>query len=97
MSEKKYDPVPVDTSDVILPEELLALTEKIAENVHDVWAVGRMAEGWTYGEVKDSVRKTSPQLVAYDELPDSEKEYDRNSALETLKMIIKLGYSIQEK
>lgn len=35
-----YNPKPIDTSDITLPEELLALTEKIAENVHDVWAVG---------------------------------------------------------
>lgn len=95
MLEKKYNPVPVDTSDVVLPEELLTLIEKIAENVHDVWAVGRMKEGWIYGSVKDAEKKTTPQLVTYDELPDSEKAYDRNTALETLKLIIKLGYSIK--
>lgn len=94
MDIKKYNPVPVDTSDVVLPEELLALTEKIAENVHDVWAVGRMAEGWTYSPVKDLEKKTTPQLVTYEELPDEEKAYDRNTALETLKLIVKLGYSI---
>ena len=77
-----------------MPEELLALTEKIAENVHDVWAVGRMAEGWIYGPVKDLEKKTTPQLVAYEELPDEEKAYNRNTALETLKLIVKLGYSI---
>lgn len=97
MDIKKYNPVPVDTSDVVLPEELLALTEKIAENVHDVWAVGRMAEGWTYGPVKDLEKKTTPQLVAYKELPDGEKAYDRNTALETLKLIVKLGYEIRNK
>lgn len=96
MSEKKYNPVPVDTSDIVLPEELLALIEKIAENVHDVWAVGRMNEGWIYGPVKDVEKKMTPQLVTYDELPDSEKAYDRNTALETLKLIIKLGYSIKK-
>ena len=94
MDNKKYNPVLVDTTDVVLPEELLALTEKIAENVHDVWAVGRMAEGWVYGPVKDLEKKTTPQLVAYEELPDEEKAYDRNTALETLKLIVKLGYSI---
>lgn len=64
MNNKKYNSVPVDTSDVVLPEELQALKEKIAENVHDVWAVGRMAEGWVYGPVKDLEKKTTPQLVA---------------------------------
>lgn len=92
---KTYNPQPVDTSDVVLPDELLALTEKIAENVHDVWAVGRIQEGWSYGEVKDSEKKTNPTLVPYSELPESEKEYDRNTALETLKLIIKSGYVIK--
>lgn len=96
MSENNYNPIPVDTSDVVLPEELLALTERIAENVHDVWAVGRISEGWTYGLVKDAEKKTIPQMVAYDELPESEKEYDRNTALETLKLIVKLGYEINK-
>lgn len=90
-----YDPKPVDTGDVILPEELLALTEKIAENVHDVWAAGRMAEGWNWGEKKDPEKKTTPLLVPYRELPESEKAYDRNTALETLKLIVKLGYTVQ--
>lgn len=89
-----YNPKPIDTSDIILPDDLLALTESIAANVHDVWATGRIAEGWTYGSVKDIERKTTPQLVPYSELPEEEKEYDRNTALETLKLIIKLGYEI---
>lgn len=96
MSEKEYKPVPIDTSDVILPEELLTLTEKIAKNVHDVWAIGRMAEGWTYGPVKDIEKKQTPQMVTYDELPEEEKEYDRKTALETLKLIVKLGYEIRK-
>ncbi len=90
-----YEPKPVDTSDVILSEELLELTEKIAENVHDVWAAGRIAEGWTWGETRDNEKKVTPLLVPYGELPESEKEYDRNTALETLKLIVKLGYEIK--
>ena len=92
-----YTPNPVDTSEVVLSEDLLELTEKIAENVHEVWAVGRIKEGWTYGEVRDDSKKTTPCLVPYDELPDSEKEYDRNTALETIRLIISLGYEVKKK
>lgn len=91
-----YDPKPIDTSDVVLPEELLALTERIAENTHDIWAAGRIAEGWTYGDVKDSLKKTTPLLVPYGELPESEKAYDRNTSLETIKLIVKMGYRIEK-
>lgn len=89
-----YNPKPIDTSDITLPEELISLTEKIAENVHDVWAAGRIEQGWTCGSVRDDAKKETPCLVPYSELPESEKEYDRNTAIETLKLIIKMGYSI---
>ena len=85
-----YNPKPVDTTDVVLSDDLLELTEKIAENVHDVWAKGRIKEGWKYGPKKDIEKKETNQLVPYNELPESEKDYDRNTALETLKLIKQL-------
>lgn len=92
-----YTPKPVDTSAVTLDKDLLALTEKIAENVHEVWAVGRIADGWTYGETRDDAKKTTPCLVPYDALTETEKAYDRNTALETIKLIIALGYTVEKK
>ena len=89
-----YQPEPIDTTGVVLPEELMRLSEVIAENVHEVWSAGRIAEGWTYGEKKDAVLKTTPLLIPYRDLPESEKEYDRRTAFETLKFIVKLGYRI---
>ncbi len=95
--KKRYMPQPVDTSMVELTEELLQLTEVMASNVHDIWARGRMAEGWTWGPERDDVRKEHPCLVPYSELPDSEKAYDRNTAVETVKLILSLGYRIEKK
>ncbi len=92
-----YEPKPIDTDDVELSEELLELTEKIAENVHNVWSAGRIADGWTYGDVRNDISKETPCLVPYDELSETEKSYDRNTALETLKVIIKLGYKIEKR
>ncbi len=92
-----YTPKPIDTSKINLPEELLALTEQIAENVHENWSAGRIATGWTYGEKRDDEKKTTPCLVPYSELSEGEKEYDRNTALETLKLIIALGYRIEKE
>ena len=91
-----YNPNPIDTSTINLPTDLLELTEKIAENVHEVWSQNRIKDGWKYGEVRNDERKETPCLVPYNELPESEKEYDRNTALETLKLIIKLGYDIRK-
>ena len=91
-----YQPKPVDTSAIELSPQLLELTERIAENVHEVWAAGRVAEGWTYGEKRDDTRKETPCLVPYRDLPDSEKEYDRQTALNTLKLVVALGYRIEK-
>ncbi len=90
----KYIPNPVETSDVELPEELLPLIEEMAKNVHEVWAQNRINDGWTYGPVRDDVNKTHPCLVPYEKLPESEKEYDRATSQETLKLILKSGFVI---
>ena len=92
-----YKPEPIDTSAVELTDELLALLEKLSENAHDVWAQKRIAEGWTYGPVRDDKAKTHPDLVPYEKLPESEKEYDRASVLSALKAIIAFGYEIKKK
>ncbi len=91
-----YTPKPINTGGIKLPAELLELTERIAENVHENWAKGRIEEGWTYGETRDDTKKTTPCLVPYDKLPDAEKEYDRVTALETVKLIMALGYKIEK-
>ena len=92
---KTYRPQPINTSSIELSTDLLELTEKLAENAHDNWAKLRIAEGWTWGEERDDAKKKHPDLVPYSELPESEKEYDRNSAMETLKAITTLGYKIE--
>ncbi|MEW6249094.1 MAG: RyR domain-containing protein [Planctomycetota bacterium] len=89
-----YEPRPIDTARVALPADLLELTERLAENAHDIWARQRLAEGWTYGPARDDARKQHPDLVPYADLTDAEKEYDRRAAMETLKAILALGYRI---
>ena len=92
----KYIPCPVNLDNIILPNDLIELTEVIAKNVHEVWAEARIKEGWTYGKEKNSLKKTTPCLVPYEDLPEEEKEYDRKTAFETIKLIIKLGYKIKK-
>ena len=92
----KYIPNPIDTSNVQLTDDLLLLTELLAANIHDVWAKGRIEEGWVYGEAKDSVKRTTPCLVPYHMLSDEEKAYDRNTAMETIKVLVSLGYNIEK-
>lgn len=92
-----YIPNPINTSGITLPSELIDLTEKLAKNVHEVWASQRASSGWRYGDKENASEKTTPLLVPYDQLPESEKDYDRNTALETIKMLVMLGYSIQKR
>ena len=92
--KKNYVPQPMDTSDIQLPEELNVLIEQMAKNVHEVWAQSRMEQGWTYGEERSDALKQHPCLIPYEELPEVEKAYDRDTALGTLKLISKLGFKI---
>lgn len=92
----EYKPQPVDTSDVKLTDELNILVEQMAENVHDIWAQSRMEQGWTYGPERNDELKHHPCLIPYGELPEVEKDYDRNTAVETLKLILKLGFRIEK-
>lgn len=93
----KYTPCPADTSAQEIPPELKPLVEEMAKNVHEVWARNRMLEGWTYGSVRDDALKQHPCLVPYEELPESERNYDRATSQETLKLILKLGFTISRK
>ncbi len=92
---EKYVPKPIDTSDVELSKELLDLVEDLAENTHEVWATGRIEEGWVYGEERNDDKKETPCLKPYSQLPENEKEFDRNTAMETIRLIIKMGYKIK--
>lgn len=91
---KKYVPNPVDTTDVKLPMELESLVEEMAKNVHEVWAQTRISQGWSFGEERNDATKKHPCLVPYEELSEEEKEYDRNTSIETIKLILKLGFKI---
>lgn len=94
MKTNNYIPNPIDTSDILLPEELNPLLEAMAKNVHETWAQERIRQGWTYGAQRDDALKHHPCLIAYEDLPEDEKQYDRNTSVETLKLILKLGFKI---
>lgn len=91
-----YTPKPINTDDIELSEDIMELCELISKNTHEVWASNRIKDGWTYGEKRDDQKKQHPCLIPYEELPESEKEYDRHTSYETLKLIVKLGYSIKK-
>ena len=86
-----YNPNPIDTSGVKLPEQLADLTELLSENTHEIWAKQRLKDGWTFGLERDNKAMTNPCLVSYDYLPESEKEYDRNTSMEAIKTILQLS------
>lgn len=89
-----YSPKPIDVSDVVLDADLDELREAIAENAHDIWAAERMQQGWTFGPERNDELKQNPCLVPYSKLPEAEKEYDRQMAMQTIKLMHKLGYDL---
>lgn len=94
MKRETYNPTPIETKEIVLMPELELLVEKMSEKVHDVWAKNRVEQGWTYGEARNDVLKQHPCLVPYAELSEDEKNYDRHTSIETLKLILSLGFKI---
>lgn len=92
-----YTPQPIDTSEVKLPDDVLELTELLARHTHDIWARQRLQDGWRYGPARSDTEKLHPCLVPYEALSDSEKEYDRQTAMQTLRAILALGYRIEKR
>jgi len=90
----QYEARPFCTDNIELPKELMDLAELLSKNTHEVWAQRRLRDGWTYGPARDDNAKKHPGLVPYEQLTESEKAYDRDTALETLKLIIALGFKI---
>lgn len=94
MSCTNYNPQPIDAAGITLSPELLLLTETLAQSTHDHWAVQRLKDGWKYGPARSDEKKEHPGLLPYGELPEWEKAYDRTTAMETLKAVLALGFSI---
>lgn len=92
-----YEPYPIHLDDITLDEDLSELQEAIAENAHEIWAKARTDQGWTYGPERNDQKKETPDMVPYCSLPESEKLYDREMAMQTLKLVKKLGFEIKKK
>lgn len=92
-----YTPEPIDTTKIKVSDELKALAEKLAKNTHEVWSKSRISQGWAWGEFRDDERLKHPDLKPYEELSEQEKDYDRNTSMETIKVILSLGYQISKK
>lgn len=92
-----YEPSPISLDDVILSDDLAELQEAIAENAHEIWAKARTDQGWTYGPERNDAKKETPDMIPYCNLPENEKLYDREMAMQTLKLVKKLGFEIRKK
>ena len=91
-----YTPHPINTDDVVVPADVGDLIERLAANTHDVWAATRLADGWQWGATRSDERKEHPCLVAYDDLPESEKAYDRVLVEQVIKAVIASGYRFEK-
>ncbi len=91
-----YEPRPIDVTEIAMPEELGELIEMLACNNHDIWAEERIRQGWTFGAERNDAEKLHPDLIPYEELPESEKEFDRKTAIGVLKVVLAAGYRIEK-
>ncbi|XP_028826293.1 ryanodine receptor 2 isoform X5 [Denticeps clupeoides] len=91
LSQAAFTPMPVDTSQIVLPPHLERIREKLAENIHELWVMNKIDLGWTYGTVRDDNKRQHPCLVEFSKLPEQERSYNLQMSQETLKTLLALG------
>lgn len=92
-----YIPNPIDLTSIELGKTIEHDVEKIARNIHETWAMQRVKKGWGYGESYDDIAKKHPCMIEYEKLPEVEREMDRATVVQTIKMLLWLGYTIEKK
>ncbi len=76
---------------VLSPEEV----ERMSRVEHQRWSAEKLISGWTFGAIKDSAAKTHPDLVPWSELPDPEREKDRQFVRRWPELLAQVGYAVQ--
>lgn len=94
IDEATYFPAMNDLSHIELSPDLANLCEELAEHAHDAWAIERQSEGWTYGPKRNDAKLQTPDMKPYSQLPDTEKQYDRIMATNTIKFLVSHGYKV---
>uniref|UniRef100_A0A672KZ94 Ryanodine receptor 3 n=1 Tax=Sinocyclocheilus grahami TaxID=75366 RepID=A0A672KZ94_SINGR len=93
-TQGNFDPRPVNTATICLPEKLEYIANKYAEHSHEKWAAEKVLLGWKHGENIDEKAKTHPMLRSYKSLTEKEKEMYRWTVRESLKSMLAMGWSI---
>lgn len=73
------------------PEEL----EFLSRMEHRRWMDEKINAGWQYGPVKDPVRKSHPSLVSWEDLPEDEREKDRQAVRAIPELLAAVWFDIR--
>ncbi len=84
-------------SKISIDPTITEILETLACNVHNQWMKGRLEAGWKLGSKRDDEKKEHPSLIPYEELPETEKEYDRQTVLTTINGLLENGFEIRKK
>ncbi|XP_059411475.1 ryanodine receptor 3 isoform X2 [Carassius carassius] len=93
-TQGNFNPRPVNTANICLPEKLEYIANKYAEHSHEKWAAEKVLLGWKHGENIDEKAKTHPMLRSYKSLTEKEKEMYCWTVRESLKSMLAMGWSI---
>jgi hypothetical protein len=68
--------------------------EQLAEAEHERWMQVKLADGWTYGGKNDNEKKRNQCLVLWKDLPEDEKNKDRDLVRGIPEILARAGYAI---
>ncbi|XP_040017271.2 ryanodine receptor 3 isoform X1 [Gasterosteus aculeatus] len=94
-AQGNFDPKPINTANISLPEKLEYVANKYAEHSHDKWSSEKASAGWKHGDGLDERAKTHPLLKPYKALSEKERETYRWPVRESLKSMLAMGWNIE--
>ncbi|XP_061097426.1 ryanodine receptor 3-like isoform X2 [Conger conger] len=94
-AEGNFDPRPVNTANISLPEKMESIVIKYAEHSHNKWCLEKITLGWKFGESLDDKERTHPLLKPYSTLTEKERETYRWPVKESLKSMLAMGWNIE--
>jgi len=93
--EKAYVPQPVRVTAQIKEKVQRIPVARLAREIHSIYVLQKLEDGWRFGEKYDEQRKVAPTLLPWDDLSRGDKAHSQSLITTHLATIIALKFAVE--